>query len=98
MTLHVFAFFALSLQPTLTSTGTDTTGPSQARTIDRIVTAAQESRMPVRSYLSMSSYSCDLCCVYECKRSRLQSDAYTHATPFRLLRDVHRHAPSKGLP
>ncbi len=50
--------------------------------------------------LLMSSYSCDLCCVYECNcvNALGYKDAYTHATPFCLLRDVHRHAPSKRLP
>jgi len=43
--------------------------------------------MPV-PYLSMSSYSCDLCCVYECKRSRLQ----------RRLHPCHPLPPTKRRP
>ncbi len=43
--------------------------------------------MPV-PYLSMSSYSCDLCCVYECIRSRLQ----------RRLHPCHPLPPTKRRP
>jgi hypothetical protein len=53
--------------------------------------------MPV-PYLSMSSCTRATCVVCTNVNALGYKDAYTHATPFRLLRDVHRHAPSKGLP